>query len=98
MSEFVVRFESWETLYSVDARRNGLRDLAGQRDCGVGDAFVLELYGIAEPFTIGCLYVAFVRTIVFRQGVEISTVNGVECPMATRIRFFMDLDIAPHRG
>ena len=75
MLEFVVRVESWETLYSVDARRDGLYDLVGWRDCGVGNAFVLELYRIAEPFTIGCFDMAFVRTVVFRQGVEIPTVN-----------------------
>ena len=81
----------------MDAGRNGIHDFVCRGHGGVGDPLVLELHCVTEAFAVGVFDVALVGPVVFGRGLEVPTVNGVECPGAAGIGLLVDLDIATHR-
>jgi hypothetical protein len=59
---------------------NGDHEFVGGGEAGVGDVFVLEVHRVAEAFTVGELDVTEVDMVVLWGGIEVPTVDGVECP------------------
>jgi hypothetical protein len=67
-------------LQRLGAGGNGCHEFVCGGEARVGDVLVVKLYGVTEAFVVGGLDVAAVRTVVFRGGIEVPTVNRVECP------------------
>lgn len=59
---------------------------------------MLKLHGVAEPFTVSCLDVTFVRSVVFGRCVKVPSIHGVESPSPSSIGLLVDLDITSHGG
>ena len=55
----------------VDARDNGINELVCVRHHWIGDVLMLELDSVAHLFAPGCLDMAIVSAIVFRQSIQV---------------------------
>jgi hypothetical protein len=69
----------------------------GMCDGGIGDAFVLELYGVGQAFAFGLFYMAIMCAIVFWCE-EIPFVHRIKWPSASLVGFLMYLYVASHWG
>ena len=69
--QFLMRVMRWESLYELGAGSNGADKFVVVCEPRVHDLLVLELYGVAEAFTVGGLDMATMSAIMFWRGGKI---------------------------
>ena len=58
---------------------------------------VFELDGVCKLFGFG-VFVTIVHSVLYWQGVEVPSIEGMVCPRALFVRFFVDLYFVAHWG